>query len=240
MRPERTARRTTSRWQLPLVLSLALAACGGGGTPTDQTAGFVGVWTFSSGSLAATCTGIPAPAPFELTGLSVTFAKVDDSTISLTAGSAGCTVDFGVTGDIAKAKPNQTCVLALGKSFGNQTVAVQTWMLTRTGDRIDSNVTGAVLFCSVSGTGVLTRGSLDASAPDASALDGAAGAAGDEGGAGADGSAGGAAGGDGAAGAGDTLDAAPDAASDVAPSPDAGAGDAPTEAGADATTETGD
>jgi hypothetical protein len=242
----------TAKHRIAALVTSVVAACGvgcGGGSG-DQTTGFVGDWTFSSGSLAATCTGIQSPSPFDLTGLGVTFAKVDDATISLTAGTAGCIVDFGVSGDAATVKPNQKCTLALGKAFGNQTVAVTTWTLTRTGDRIDTTVMGAVLFCTASGTGVLVRGGLDAGATDAGGQAGAdAGAAGEQGSAGAsggDGAAGaGAAGADGgAAGAGDDGggDVAADSSSGSdAPAPDANEDTAVIDAGAaDVAAESGD
>ena len=144
--------------------TLALAACGG--SSTDQTTGFLGTWTFSSGKLTPNCIAITA-SPFDLTGLSVVFAKVDDSTISLTAGTAGCTVEFGVAGDNATVKPNQTCTLALGGAFGNQKITVTSWTLARSGDRIDTNVSSQVPLCTVSGSGVLVRGGLDAASKDA-------------------------------------------------------------------------
>jgi hypothetical protein len=229
----------TSAFTYALAATLALTACGGGGS-SDQTTGFVGAWTFSSGSLAATCTGIPSPSPFDLTGLGVTFAKVDDTTISLTAGTAGCIVDFGVSGDMATVKPNQKCTLALGKSFGNQTVAVTTWTLTRTGDRIDTAVMGAVLFCTASGTGVLVRGGLDAGTTDADV-------AGDSGGSDVGGDSGSDAGAAGDAGDdGSDAGASPDAPADSVPSPDLAFDDRvdvpfePDAGAADVTGESGD
>jgi len=100
---------------------------------------------------------LPVMQPFPLTGLSVTFTKIDNSTIELVAGTAGCQVRFGVSGDKATVKPNQTCTLTV-PGFGDQVVAIESWTLTLSGDMIDSTTSGMVLVCSASGSGVLVRG----------------------------------------------------------------------------------
>src|SRR5262252_4715004 len=102
--------------RLPLVLPVLVllsstfaASCGGGG---DQTAKFVGPWTFSSGSLMPMCpiAGVPT---FNLMGLNVTFQKVDNATISLML-NTGCAVKFTVSGNKATAPSGQSCALDLG------------------------------------------------------------------------------------------------------------------------------
>jgi hypothetical protein len=132
-------------------------ACGGGGGG-DQTTKFVGPWTFSSGELTPTA-GCPISTPFSLKGLPVTFAKVDNSTISLGIGTA-CTVKFTVSGANATVEPKQTCTLDVG-ALGPMSVGIDTWTLALTGDQIDNTIEGSILICKASGTAVLTRGVPD-------------------------------------------------------------------------------
>ncbi|HTA19006.1 MAG TPA: hypothetical protein VK989_06920 [Polyangia bacterium] len=147
-------------------------SCGGGGSG-DQTTKFVGPWTFSSGELTPTAT-CPITTSFALKGIAVTFAKVDDSTISLGIGAA-CTVKFTVTGAKATVEPNQTCTLDFGAPLGAVAVAVKTWTLALSGDTIDNMIVGvAGGFCTASGTAVLTRGAPDAGTHDAATHEGGA------------------------------------------------------------------
>jgi hypothetical protein len=142
-----------------VVLALAVApSCGGGGG--DQTAKFVGAWTFTSGSLTPVCL-VPGVPPFDLTGLNVTFTKIDDSTISLMI-NAFCDVHFHVSGNSATAVANQTCSLDLGGALMMQTVNVTKWTLSLSGDHIDNVIAGSVAICTASGTAVLARGTSDA------------------------------------------------------------------------------
>jgi hypothetical protein len=161
------ARRAGRAGRALLVLGLACgAACGGSDAPkTDQ---FVGPWTFTSGTLAPTCVGGITVPPFTLVGLTMVLTKVDDSTVSLTAGSAGCTVKFKVSGGTASAEPKQTCTLDVGGALMTQMIVVNSWTLKLAGsDRLDSDIKGAASICSVAGSGVLMRGAPDAGVPDA-------------------------------------------------------------------------
>src|SRR6266851_5698675 len=94
---------------LVLFALAAAPSCGGGG---DQTTKFTGAWTFASGSLTPLCLGMPL-SPFDLTGLNVTFTKIDDTTISLMI-NAGCNVHFHVSGNSASVAAMQTCSLDIG------------------------------------------------------------------------------------------------------------------------------
>jgi hypothetical protein len=147
----------TSLFALSLFSTLP-ASCGGGG---DQTTKFVGAWTFESGELAATC-AIGSPPPFSLAGLPVTFAKVDDSTISLTI-NAQCTVKFAVDGNHATVAANQMCSLDVG-SLGPQNISIMKWTLSLSGDHIDNDIAGTASICMAAGTAVLVHGTPDASA----------------------------------------------------------------------------
>jgi hypothetical protein len=140
------------------MLAVFTAGCGGGGggAGTDK---FVGSWTFESGMLTPACQAIQV-APFALQGLSVSISKVDAGTISLEAGTAGCTVQFSVSGDTASAKPGQMCTLNVA-GLGPQSVGITSWTLALNGDRIDSTTSGMVLICTASGSGVLVRTSAD-------------------------------------------------------------------------------
>src|SRR6185503_8764079 len=139
---------------------LALAACGGAGP--DEATKFAGPWTFESGELTPMCMmPFPTPPPFPLKGLTVTLTKVDNSTIRLEAGTAGCKVTFKVSGDKATSTSGQSCMLEVG-TFGAQTIKVDAWTLMLSGDRIESTTAGFVLVCMVSGSGVLAPGAPDA------------------------------------------------------------------------------
>ncbi|HEX4404192.1 MAG TPA: hypothetical protein VH560_05155 [Polyangia bacterium] len=153
---------------LSLLSLLSLApSCGssGGG---DQTTKFVGPWTFSSGELTPTCSFISTS--FVLKGLSATFVKVDNSTISVAIGTA-CTVKFAVSGATATVEPKQTCTLDLGGALGATTVAIKTWTLMLSGDQIDNTIDVSSI-CDASGMAVLVRGAPDGGAPDGSTKDG--------------------------------------------------------------------
>jgi hypothetical protein len=147
---------------MKLVLFLSLAASCGGGAVANQTDGFVGPWTFTSGTLMPVCLGGVSVPNFDLTGLPVAFTKVDDSTIKLVSGTAGCEVTFKVSGATATASPaNQTCELALGGALTGMPITVNNWTLTISGDRIDSTLAGSVVVCMATGPGVLMRGLPD-------------------------------------------------------------------------------
>jgi hypothetical protein len=218
---------TFSRRRLPLayllapVLVLALTvmpSCGGGAG--DQTTKFLGTWTFTSGQLTPTCALITTP--FSLTGLPVVFTKVDDSTISLGLGTA-CAVKFKVAGAKATVEPQQTCTLDVG-ALGPQTVAIDKWTLSLSGDQIDNDIAGSILICTASGTAVLMRGGPDGGAPDADAGKHEAGAE--------------VANADGGAPESGATDGAPESgATDGAP--ESGATDTAPEAGADGGSEAG-
>lgn len=141
--------------------SLVAPSCGSGGGG-DQTTKFAGAWTFQSGSLTPVCL-LPGVPPFDLTGLNVTFTKVDDATISLMINTA-CNVHFHVSGNSATVAAMQTCSLDVGGALGMQTVSIMTWTLTLSGDQIENVIAGSVAsgLCSASGTAVLVRGTSDA------------------------------------------------------------------------------
>lgn len=143
-------------------LSAVAVSCGGSGGGGDDTAKFVGAWTFQSGELAPMCLGSTL-APFELTGLPVTFAMVDVSTISLTI-NPQCSVKFTVSGSHATAPAGQMCTLDLGGSLGTQPIMITKWTLALSGDQIDNDIAGSASICTAAGTAVLARGASDAGA----------------------------------------------------------------------------
>jgi hypothetical protein len=162
------ARVSATLFRTALTLALVLpAACGGGGVGGDQASKFAGAWMFQSGMLTPDCgAGLTVP-PFGLTGLGLVLTKVDDSTIKVVAGSAGCTLTFTVAGDVATAISGQTCKLNTGSPLlGVQTVSVTSWKLTLANDRITTDITGGVaagvLTCTATGSGVLVPGTPDA------------------------------------------------------------------------------
>jgi hypothetical protein len=145
-----------------LVLAAAGPSCGGGGSG-PATAQFVGPWTFTSGQLTPMCFGASL-SPVELKGLNVSFTKIDDSTISLTA-NAGCVVHFHVSGNQATVAAGQTCTLDTGTMLGTAAIMITTWTLSLSSDHIDTTIAGTASVCTASGTGVLVRGTSDAGVP---------------------------------------------------------------------------
>ncbi|HVU51609.1 MAG TPA: hypothetical protein VHL80_13030, partial [Polyangia bacterium] len=172
---------------LALAALLALAAapsCGGGGG--NQTAKFVGPWTFSAGTLTPMCplAGLTVPS-FNLMGLNVTFQEVDGSTISLTLNTS-CVVKFKVSGSKATVAPNQTCSLDVGAPLGMVNIDITTWTLSLVGGHIDCTIDGSAAgLCTAMGTATLVPGTTDAGV-----LGGGGHGGGGHGGAGAGGSAG--------------------------------------------------
>jgi hypothetical protein len=157
--------RSRGIFALAIVMLGAAASCSSGsGAP--QTDGFVGAWTFTSGMITPNCgAGLTVP-PFSLAGLPVVFTKLDDSTIQLQTGNAGCMVKFKVSGATASAEAGSTCMLDVGGALGPQNISINTWTLALSGDRIDSNLSGGVIVCTAMGSGVLMRGAGDAGATD--------------------------------------------------------------------------
>ena len=98
---------------------------------------------------------------FNLTGLPVTFQKVDNSTISLTL-NAGCVVDFKVSGSKATVAANQTCTLDAGAPLNMVSIAITKWSLSLVGDHIDNTISGSASLCTAMGTATLVRGTIDA------------------------------------------------------------------------------
>jgi hypothetical protein len=144
-----------------LLFAFALAGCGGGASL--QTESFVGTWSFESGMLTPVCPGL-ATAPFSLVGLSVTLTQIDSSTLSLEAGTAGCTVTFKVSGGKATAPKDQSCTLETGSALGQQIIGIDSWTLTLSGAQITSETSGSVAICTAAGSGVLVRATPDGGA----------------------------------------------------------------------------
>jgi hypothetical protein len=99
---------------------------------------------------------------FNLTGLNVSFQKVDNSTISLTL-NAGCVVDFKVSGSKATVAANQTCSLDAPAPLNMVvSIAIKTWSLSLVGDHIENTISGSASLCTAMGTATLVRGVTDA------------------------------------------------------------------------------
>jgi hypothetical protein len=157
------------RFRLIVGLCLSLAALAapscGGGASGDQTASFVGSWTFASGSLMPMC-AIPGLSALDLTGGPVVLTRVDDSTLQGTLNPT-CVIKFHASGNKATVAAGQTCTFDLGTPVGPQTIDITTWTLTLAGDRIDCTIAGSAIGCTAMGTGVLARdATTDGGAPD--------------------------------------------------------------------------
>jgi hypothetical protein len=89
---------------------LAAAACwmsaGCGGDDKDLSK-FLGTWNISSGSLAASCPPLAVPTSPIGQGEQLVFTAGTDS--DLVIERSGCKVKFDVSGNVASAKPGQSC-----------------------------------------------------------------------------------------------------------------------------------
>lgn len=137
----------------------------GGGSGTDPSASFVGSWTFDSGSVTPTCTGVTVAA-ISLTGSAVTITKIDATHINFAFSNSelSCSVDFAVGGTTATAEAAQTCTINVIGMSG--TFDVTAWTLTESGGTISMSVNGtanvSVVGCKPTGMGMLSR--VDAAA----------------------------------------------------------------------------
>jgi hypothetical protein len=86
-------------------LVLFAGGCGDDAKPSSNPELFLGTWMVTSGMARATCTGF---APMQsLAGASVQLTAGDDA--PLMANVRGCMLKFDIAGNVATARPNQTC-----------------------------------------------------------------------------------------------------------------------------------
>jgi hypothetical protein len=139
---------------IALLLSHALA-CG----DPDAGADFVGTWTYSSGTTTTiSCEGLSKTEP--LTGALSIVAEIDaDLAI---ADESGCITKYDVAGDIATARPNQSCGAADGP---NALRRISDVSLLRNGSTLTINERGTLIaaasrlgrVCSYIRAGLLKR-----------------------------------------------------------------------------------
>lgn len=149
-------RRMTSGLRLFAAVVVAVAGLGLGVAACDDKGGadkFVGNWTYA-GAIAPTCIGANV-APIDLTGETVTITKTDSSHVSVALGTI-CMVTFEVDGSTATAGAGQSCMFEI-PGIGPATASITKWTLTISGETIMSDFTSAVLVCTPSGMGTLTR-----------------------------------------------------------------------------------
>jgi hypothetical protein len=146
------------------VLLLGCGSSGGGG----NAAPFVGMWTYSSGTLTpmmCSILGTTIP-PRDLSGDTVTISMgTDSSHLQFVEGTA-CTINFSVSGTTATAAAGQSCTITV---MGVAAVLnVSAWTLTLTGDTISTTFSGSAQIgganCTASGSGTLQRNSTDGAA----------------------------------------------------------------------------
>jgi hypothetical protein len=167
MPPMKTDVKKSSTYAAFAFALAGLSACGGGGGSGDQTAKFVGSWTFQSGMLTGTCPAVPGlGGSFPLAGLGAALMKVDDSTVELVAsGGSVCKVKFQISGDKATAPSGQTCSIDTKTALQEVLIGVDSWTLTVAGDTLASDTKGSFLAgCTASGSGVLVRATGDGGA----------------------------------------------------------------------------
>jgi hypothetical protein len=104
-------------------------------TSAAEIAAFVGDWLVTAGEAKATmCTGLPGDLPAQpLTGKMVTVKAGTDAALELTL--AGCTFKLDVSGNVATARPAQSCMTML-------TVATVAFQVTLTFDSSTFTVSG--------------------------------------------------------------------------------------------------
>lgn len=98
------------------LLVLGTSACGGDDASTSDPQRFIGTWKATTGQLAVTCPGLPVPAD-DLAGETLTVTAGTDAPIEATI--SGCKVKFDIAGDVATARPNQTCMITYPTQAGN-------------------------------------------------------------------------------------------------------------------------
>ena len=162
-----------------ILAQIALVASCGSSSDGDKTAPFVGAWTVSTGTLKAMCQGLPEFMQ-PLNGGQQTITKTADGAISMTI-LEGCSIILDVAGSAANLRattPPQSCTfpfMFMGASLpvmatftsGNFTVNGTSAAFNYVG-----NATAGLFSCMVTGTGLSTKGAVDAGAP--STADGSA------------------------------------------------------------------
>ena len=133
----RAASRLANRRDAARLTSLLAVACaafiGCSSSSNSAPDKFVGTWTFSSGSLNATCNGLP-PFMSDLTGQTLTLMKGTSSDLvsTLTSSLGTCTLKLGVSGTVASAEAGQSCnfTVMVGGLSVPVTVNINTWTVT--------------------------------------------------------------------------------------------------------------
>jgi hypothetical protein len=160
------------RW-IPMSLALLLTACGSSSSSdTDKTLPFVGTWTITTGSLAATCPAPLGPMMQSLDGGQETIVKAADGALTITI-LPGCSVAFDPSGNTAnlRTNPPQTCMLmvmgfeVMG-TFNSGSFAVTD--KTATFSYSGNASIGGLINCPVTASGM----AMLAAAPDAGAATG--------------------------------------------------------------------
>lgn len=154
------------------VLTGALAACGGDDGPGgDPGAKFLGQWQFTSGQVGTMCQLANLAVP--LAGQSMEITRATDG--SLERAQAGCTLKLDASGDTARARAGQSCMVAfpLGMMQIMARIDLSSWTMTTkdgTTATIDGKGVAAAalgnlpVVCPVTEMGMLTRGSSDGGA----------------------------------------------------------------------------
>jgi hypothetical protein len=96
-------------------LALSVGACGDDGNKKDP-AKFIGTWIADTGTLSPSCSGTALPAQ-SLIGEQLVFTAGTDSDLLVTRGT--CQVKYDITGDVATARPGQTCSATFNNPLNN-------------------------------------------------------------------------------------------------------------------------
>jgi hypothetical protein len=153
--------KTCSKGFLAVAIALALVGCSSGSSSSSDPAdAFAGTWTFTSGSIDATCAGT-ALTPIDLTGDPLTISKVSSNQVSVMLSGNGlmCDVTFQVSGSTATPTGNPTCVfpVMIGGTTMSVTANITSWTLDISSGTLSMNMAGTASICSATGSGTATK-----------------------------------------------------------------------------------
>ena len=158
-----------------LALGILLVGCSSsGGGSGDQTAPFIGTWTYTSGSIVPMCSLGSSPltiSNFDLTGDTMTVTKLSNTEVGTMLMGTGvmCDVKFTVSGTTATAEAGQSCVVTVPLNLGTGTmniavtIDISTWTLMVSGDTLTIAMTGSataesgLVTCAPTASGTATR-----------------------------------------------------------------------------------
>jgi hypothetical protein len=141
---------------------------GGGGGTTSDTAAFVGMWNYSTGTGTLTCPNEPDQTLSAMGVLTITAGSTAGTiTTSSTANGSNCVTVFTVSGNAATANAGQTCTLSGTDDEGETITEMRTasGSFTVVNNTLTANIGGADVVneggetfdCNIAGTITYTK-----------------------------------------------------------------------------------